>query len=164
MTFQIVPIAEAHIEGFHAALDSVSRERRYLLFLQAPPLEETRKFVRGNMAKGYPAHVALAQGKVVGWCDILPIDRPTRAHNGVLGIAVVAGFRGQGIGPALMRATLERARMIGLTRVELSVREDNRDAVALYGKFGFVVEGTQRKAILLDGEYENLIGMALLFD
>jgi len=164
MSFRIEPIGEQHIEGFHAALDSVCRERRYLLFLEAPPLEETRKFVRGNLAKGYPAHVALAEGKVVGWCDILPIDRPTRAHNGVLGIAVVAGFRGRGIGAALMRVTLERARLIGLTRIELSVREDNRPAAALYEKFGFVVEGKQRKAILLDGAYENLIGMALLFD
>jgi ribosomal protein S18 acetylase RimI-like enzyme len=164
MTFRVVPIAEEHIEGFHAALDSVCRERRYLLFLEAPPLEETRKFVRGNLAKGYPAHVALADGKVVGWCDILPIDRPTRAHNGVLGMAVVAGFRGQGIGAAMMRATIERARMIGLTRIELSVREDNHSAAALYKKFGFEVEGKQRKAILLDGEYQNLISMALLFD
>jgi len=63
-----------------------------------------------------------------------------------------------------MRATIERARMIGLTRIELSVREDNRSAAALYRKFGFEVEGKQRKAILLDGAYENLIGMALLFD
>ena len=164
MTFRVVPIAEEHVEGFHAALDGVCRERRYLLFLQAPPLEEMRKFVRGNLAKGYPAHVALAEGKVIGWCDILPIDRPTRAHAGVLGMAVVAGFRGQGIGAALMRATIERARMIGLTRIELSVREDNRSAAALYRKFGFEVEGKQRKAILLDGEYQDLIAMALLFD
>lgn len=164
MTFRVAPIAEEHIEGFHAALDSVCRERRYLLFLRAPPLEEARKFVRDNIRKGHPQCVALSDERVVGWCDILPVDRPTRAHSGVLGIGVVAGFRGKGIGPALMRAALERARGAGLTRIELSVREDNRAAAKLYEKFGFVAEGTQRKAILLDGEYHNLIGMALLLD
>ena len=29
MNYRIVPIAEEHIEGFHAAVDSVSREREY---------------------------------------------------------------------------------------------------------------------------------------
>jgi RimJ/RimL family protein N-acetyltransferase len=164
MTFRVVPIAEEHIEGFHAALDSVCRERRYLLFLQAPPLEETRGFVHRNIRKGYPQNVATAGDQVVGWCDVLPIERPTRAHNGVLGIGIVAGFRGKGIGTALMRATLDRARAAGLTRIELSVREDNRSAAALYEKFGFVAEGTQRKAILVDGRYENLLTMALLLD
>ncbi len=37
----IEPIREAHIEGFHQALDTVSRERRYLAFLEAPPLDST---------------------------------------------------------------------------------------------------------------------------
>jgi ribosomal protein S18 acetylase RimI-like enzyme len=164
MTLRVAPIAEEHIEGFHAVLDSVCRERRYLLFLQAPPLEEARKFVRDNIRKGHPQCVALSDERVVGWCDILPVDRPARAHSGVLGIGIIAGFRGKGIGTALMRATLERARAAGLTRIELSVREDNRPAAGLYEKFGFVAEGTQRKAILVDGRYENLLTMALLFD
>jgi hypothetical protein len=34
-----MPIAEAHISGFRAALDSVARELRFLAFLEAPPLE-----------------------------------------------------------------------------------------------------------------------------
>jgi ribosomal protein S18 acetylase RimI-like enzyme len=162
--FEVVPIAEEHIEGFHAAVDGVCRERRYLLFLQAPPLEETRRFVRNNIAKGHPQCVALAGGRVVGWCDILPVDRPTRAHSGVLGLGVAAGFRGKGIGGALMRAALERGRAAGLTRIELSVREDNATARALYERFGFVVEGVQRKAVLVDGQYHQLVAMALLFD
>jgi len=164
MSFRIEPIGEQHIEGFHAVLDSVARERRYLVFLEAPPLEEVRKFVRGNLAKGYPAHVALIGEAVVGWCDVLPIERPTRMHNGVLGLGVRAGYRGKGIGKALLGETLRRARAAGLTRIELTVRESNQEALALYRDVGFVVEGTQRKAILLDGAYENLIGMALLFD
>ena len=36
-------------------------------------------------------------------------------------------------------------------------------AIALYKKFGFVTEGFQRNACKVDGEYENLILMGLLF-
>jgi hypothetical protein len=76
--FHVVPIAEEHIEGFRAGLDTVARERRYLTFLEAPSLEETRRFVRRNIREGCPQCVALVEDKVVGWCDALPIDRPTR--------------------------------------------------------------------------------------
>jgi ribosomal protein S18 acetylase RimI-like enzyme len=126
MTFRVVPIAGEHIEGFWAALDSVARERRYLTFLEAPPFEECRNFIAQNIRRGHPQHVALVSERVVGWCDVLPIDRAIRAHTGVLGLAVVAAFRGRGIGTALLRATLERAHAVGLTRIELSVRENNK--------------------------------------
>ena len=162
--FHVVPIAEEHIEGFRAGLDSVARERRYLTFLEAPSLEETRRFVRRNIREGHVQHVALVEDKVVGWCDALPIDRPTRAHTGVLGIGVRAEFRRRGIGTALIRETLKKARASGLTRIELSVRQGNASVVALYERFGFVHEGVQHNAIRLDGKYENLICMALLFD
>jgi hypothetical protein len=58
MTIDIVPIREDLIDGFHAALDAVCRERIYLAFLEAPPIEETRAFLRGNMAKGTPQLLA----------------------------------------------------------------------------------------------------------
>lgn len=108
--------------------------------------------------------MALVEDKVVGWCDVQPIDRPTRAHNGVLGLAVLAEYRGRGIGSALLREALHGARAFGLTRVELSYREGNARVGALYEKFGFVREAILRKAVRLDGAYEDLICMALLFD
>ena len=162
--FRIVPIAEEHIEGFRAGLDSVARERRYLLFLEAPPPEDVSKFLRNNIRKGYPQYVALVGDRVVGWCDVLPIDRPTRAHNGVLGIAVLAEFRGCGIGTALLREALPGARAFGFTRIELGYRGGNSRVAALYDRFGFVREGVQRKAVRVDGVYEDLICMALVHD
>ena len=56
---EIVPITAHHVEGFHRALDFVARERRYLAFLEAPPIESTRAFVLNNFEKGYPQLVAL---------------------------------------------------------------------------------------------------------
>lgn len=161
--FQVVPIAEEHIAGFHAAVDSVARERLYLAMLEAPPLEQSAEFVQTNIRKRNPQFVALAGGRVVGWCDVFPEKRETMAHGGVLGMGVIDGFRGKGIGIALMRATLAQAKQAGFTRVELTVREDNLRAKALYEKVGFTVEGVKRKAALFDGKYYDLILMSLLF-
>src|ERR1700741_4574350 len=162
MTFRVVPIAEEHIEGFRAALDAVARERRYLLLLQAPAPEDVEKFVLRNLRQGHPQYVALLEDKVVGWCDVQPIDRPIRAHNGVLAMAVLAEYRGRGIGSALLREVLQGARTFGLARVELAYREGNARVAALYERFGFVREGVQRKAVRVDGVDEDLVWMALL--
>jgi RimJ/RimL family protein N-acetyltransferase len=160
---EIIAISEAHIESFHRALDTVARERRYLAFLEAPPIESTRSFVLGMIARGQPQFVALSDGDVVGWCDVSRHERPIYAHVGTLGMGLLQPFRGQGIGTQLIRTTLAAAQAAGLTRIELSVYENNASAIALYKKIGFAVEGLSRNAARIDGVYENVIQMALLF-
>jgi RimJ/RimL family protein N-acetyltransferase len=99
---------------------------------------------------------------VVGWCDVTPKSRPIYAHCGVLGMGLLPRFRGRGLGTKLIARTLQASRAFGLTRVELTVRQDNANAIALYEKVGFVVEGVQRNGGLVDGRYENIIEMAIL--
>ena len=72
-------------------------------------------------------------------------------------------YRDQGVGKALMTATLQKAKTKGLTRIELTVRENNIRAIALYEKLGFEKEGVHKNGVCIDGKYENHIFMALLF-
>jgi RimJ/RimL family protein N-acetyltransferase len=160
MNIRIVPIVPEHIEAFHHVLDVVARERKYLAFLEAPPFEQARAFITNNIAKDNVQVVALADGELVGWSDVLPKDRPIHSHVGVLGIGVLPAFRGKGIGAALLHAALQAAQQRGYVRIELTVRAENARAVALYEKFGFEKEGVCRDAILVDGRYEDLIMMA----
>lgn len=160
---EIVPITQDHIESFHRTLDIVARERRYLAFLEAPPIESTRAFISNNIKYGYPQLVAVSAGEVIGWCDVVPRQRPVHAHVGVLGMGLLPQFRRQGLGGRLIRQTLVAARAFGLTRVELTVRQDNPGAIELYKQVGFAIEGLQRNAMLVDGAYEDLIFMAVLF-
>jgi ribosomal protein S18 acetylase RimI-like enzyme len=162
-TVEIVPIAQGHIDGFHRALDIVARERRYLAFLEAPPIEATRAFVLDNIKRGHPQFVAVSVGEVVGWCDVTPMSRPIQAHRGVFGVGLLPQFRGQGIGTKLTKKALAAARVFGLHRVELTVREHNTGAIELYKKEGFEIEGVQRDAVLVDGVYENVVCMAVVF-
>jgi len=164
MACQIIPIAEGHIAGFHAALDRVARERKYLAFLEAPPLAELEAFVRKNIAKGNPQFVALDDSDVLGWCDITPMERTVFAHRGSLGMGVLPEFRGKGIGRRLLEATLAAAHLKGLARIDLEVRQDNVAAVSLYQSVGFVADGLKTNAYRVDGLYFNLSTMALLFD
>jgi ribosomal protein S18 acetylase RimI-like enzyme len=161
---EIAPIAAEHIESFHRLFDSIARERRYLAALEAPPLESFRSFVLDTIAQGQVRFAALSGGEVVGWCDALPKPLSIHRHVGVLGMGLLPAFRGQGIGRRLLERTLEAGRAGGLSRIELTVREDNPGAIALYQKVGFAAEGVQRNAFKVDGCYHNLIMMAVLFE
>ena len=111
-----------------------------------------------------PFSVAITEGKIIGWCDISALDRPVFAHIGSLGIGVLAPYRGQGVGKALMKTALQNAKLKGLTRIELTVREHNLSAIALYKKLGFEQEGVHKNGVCIDGKYENHISMERLFD
>jgi ribosomal protein S18 acetylase RimI-like enzyme len=50
--------------------------------------------------------------------------------------------RGQGVGNALVDVVIEHARLSGATRLLLDVADDNRQAIALYARKGFVPNGT----------------------
>jgi len=164
MDYEILPITKVYIESFNAAVGSVARERKYLAFLDAPPLEMSKEFVTENLRENWPHFIAIIKDKVVGWCDITSLHQPVFAHSGTLGIGVLADYRGQGIGEDLMRAALNKAKARGLTRIELTVREHNKAAIALYKKLGFEIEGLHLNAVRLEKTYENQISMALLFD
>jgi len=52
-------------------------------------------------------------------------------------LAVIPECRGQGVGPALLRAAEEHARRAGCCKLTLEVQDDNTRARAVYQRFGF---------------------------
>ena len=163
MEYVVTPLVEEHIAGYRAAFDRVAHEHRFLDYLEAPPAAAVQKFVLSNIRDKNPQFVALDDHTVVGWCVIAPKLKPIYQHAGVLGMGIIEGYRGRGIGSALINATLTAARQRGLKRVELQVRENSMSAVALFERSGFVKEGVMRKHAFIDGEYENSVLMAQLF-
>ena len=113
---EIVPISRQHMVGFHAALDSVAKERRYLAMLEAPSFWRTRRFVLNTLQAGAVHVVAVADDGVVGWCDLRPKTAPTLRHTAVLGMGIVAAYRGQGIGSRLLTTALELAQARAIRR------------------------------------------------
>ncbi len=60
-----------------------------------------------------------------------------------------------------MMAVLETARERGLSRVELTVHADNMRAIKLYANLGFVLEGVKHEARRIDGQYKDVVLMAI---
>jgi ribosomal protein S18 acetylase RimI-like enzyme len=160
----IRPIGIADIEGFRACVAAVMREREYLAYQEPFPLVQTAAFVAANIETGNPQLVADDGGHIVGWCDIRRETVPIYAHEGMLGMGLLAEYRGRGLGERLIRAALDAARDAGFERVSLSVYARNARAVALYHRVGFVMEGTRVRGKKLDGKYDDVHMMAYLMD
>ena len=158
----IQPLQEAHFERLHQVFDAVCRERRFMAFTQAAPMEQTFAFYRSILVGGHAHFVAVQQGQVLGWCDVLPAHGQMRAHVGTLGMGVVQSARGLGVGRELITAAIAGAKAQGLSRIELTVHSENTVGQSLYRSVGFVHEGTQHQAWCLDGQYFDVHHMALL--
>ena len=154
-------ITLADVAGYRACVGNVMHERKYLAYLEPFSLAETAGFVAGNIDKGNPHFVAEDEGRIVGWCDVSRERVPTYAHEGMLGMGVLADYRGRGLGERLIRAALAAAAAAGFERISLSVFGSNTRASALYRKVGFVLEGTRVRGRKLDGVYDDVHMMAL---
>ena len=157
----IRPITEADILAYHSVLGLVARERKYLRFLDAPPLESTRNFILSNIEKGNPHFVADVDGAIVGWCDITRDTDVSSQHVGTFGMGLHPDFRGKGIGGLLAKTVLTDAQDKRFIRIELTVNTQNLNAIELYEKLGFQHEGVMKAATFVDGVYRDIAMMAL---
>ena len=104
--------------------------------------------------------VALIEDELVGTLHFAGGGRPRVRHVGEFGMSVFKAYWGQGVGSLLLDTLLTWARQTGVvTKVNLRVRSDNRRAVALYERKGFIVEGRLTKEMFVDGRYYDLLAM-----
>jgi len=107
--------------------------------------------------------VACVGDEIVGQLTLSVYTGPRTRHSGHFGIAVRDDWQGKGVGAALMEACLDLAdNRLGLTRLDLRVYVDNAPAIALYKKFGFEIEGTNKRFAYRNGEYVDAHVMARL--
>jgi len=161
MTVTIVPIEMRHVEGLNECVAEVARERRYLSIVEGFTLDQSAGWVAANRLRANPFLVALDLDRVVGWCEVRRDILPGRAHTGMVGMGLLAAYRGLGLGRQLIDQALRAARERGFERLELSVRSPNERAIRLYQKVGFREEGRKRDAVRLDGVSEDEVLMAL---
>jgi putative acetyltransferase len=135
------------------------------LQLPLPSAETWRKRLSDATADDH-LFVATARGEVIGNAGLHAVSRsPRRRHAATLGMAVRDDWHRAGAGSALLTALIDLAdNWLGCRRLELTVYTDNAPAIALYRKFGFVVEGTHLDYALRDGRYVDAYAMARLND
>ena len=92
--------------------------------------------------------VAVADGQLIGMLHV----EVTRHGFGEIGMLVDRGWRGRGVGYALLQAAIGLAREANLHKLCLEVFAHNAAGIALYRKSGFVEEGRRT------GQYRRASG------
>jgi RimJ/RimL family protein N-acetyltransferase len=95
--------------------------------------------------------VAASGDALVGYIGLYGGEFRRTRHVAWIVAGVRASHSGQGIGSALFRAGEAWALDAGITRLELTVMTHNAAAVRLYDRRGFMIEGTRRNAMFVNG-------------
>jgi RimJ/RimL family protein N-acetyltransferase len=135
-------LAEASdFDAYLDAFEAVAAEGRWL-GAEAPVDRGARRpgFDRAIAGEGAVLYLADAGGDVVGAAHAF-------LGGGVvdLGMFVADGFRGGGIGSALLEAVIDWARQQNAHKISLAAWPTNHPAIGLYARYAFRVEGTRRR-------------------
>ena len=131
---EIRECGSADVPGVAAVWNEVVREGR--AFPQTEELTEgaAREFFA---AQDFTA-AAVEDGRVLGMYILHPNNVGRCGHQANASYAVASAARGRGVGEALVRHSLDKARELGYRLLIFNaVVEDNTRAIALYEKLGF---------------------------
>lgn len=131
------------------------------------PVDESKFHQWVNTAGNDPSRVLFAirrqvDMRLMGYVHLSGIHPVIRSAE--LGIAIgPAPERRQGFGSEALGLILDYCwREMNLQRVSLTVLSNNPDALRLYTRFGFQVEGLLRRGTYAEGAFRDVTIMALL--
>ncbi|HAH96687.1 MAG TPA: hypothetical protein DDX03_10885 [Firmicutes bacterium] len=108
-------------------------------------------------------YVVEVDGGIIGALEINRSTNPKRNHTMSIGMFMLSGYRGVGIGTALMQTAIAWGKTRKLEKAFLSVYHSNEAALALYRKFGFVECGRYTKQYRVGDFYIDEIFMEYFF-
>jgi len=123
-------------------------------------LNEERKFIRRIMASEDEYIFAVFfEEEIIGTIMFRSSHFQRIKHRASIGMSVLRKFNNLGIGTIMIENILNKAKEVGKLKMELDVRVDNPNAIHLYEKFGFEVEGTIQKGFFVENKYIDLLFM-----
>jgi diamine N-acetyltransferase len=124
--------------------------------------EEERRYLATLLASKSDRAWSIFEGDTyVGQCSINQIYWPAR--NGRLFVVIRREHQGRKLGPRAVERLLERAwSELGLHKMWLIVRRDNRAAIAMYTRLGFDFEGVLQDEYFVQDVFHDMVRMSVL--
>ena len=106
--------------------------------------------------------IALVEGRRIGSISFHDILESNRRATMAIGISLASDMN-KGYGTEAIKLLLVHGfGAMTLHRIDLRVLARNKRAIRAYEKCGFVSEGVEREAALIDGEWEDDVFMSIL--
>ena len=97
-------------------------------------------------------------GRVAGWAALSPVSA-RRVYAGVAEVSVYVGegFRGEGVGGALLEALVRESEAEGIWTLQASIFPENVASVALHRACGFREVGRRERVGQLKGRWRDTV-------
>lgn len=118
-----------------AAINAVCAEGKWMRTQQYEPTPAWEHALSWPHCGCHRLIVAVHRHTVVGWCRAFP-DISGRMAD--VGIGLLPAYRGQGLGTVMLQEVVAWACQAGFARLTLTVRANNRRALHVFRKVGFV--------------------------
>ncbi|MBX9704459.1 MAG: GNAT family N-acetyltransferase [Silvanigrellaceae bacterium] len=166
-TYELRSFIPSDAEALQSFFHQSALESTHTLHYKEKPISISKLEVRIKTAAESPSELFLGvfdKGKIIGqvYCRVQQPDHPWVKHIGEFGMTVLKDYWGQGIGTELLQHMETFASTIGISRIEAKVRTTNEQAISLYRKFGYQIEGTRKMAALINGSFEDELYIAKL--
>jgi RimJ/RimL family protein N-acetyltransferase len=159
---RLVPLELAHLPHVMTWVNDREVMQYFANHQQAISEEEERAYLGSLLGSRTDRAFSIFAGdEYVGQCSVNQIYWP--AKNGRVFIVIRREAQGRGFGPAAVRKLVETAfGELGLYKLWLIVRRDNRDAQAMYLKLGFDFEGVLKAEYCVNGKFFDMVRMSSL--
>ncbi len=116
--------------------------------------------IKEKLKKGDIIIIAKEKEELVGYIEGERGKFKRNKHVIHFNIAVKLSYSGKGLGGRLISKLEEESFFRGIERIELTVFCDNINALKLYKKMGYTIEGTKINSFKIDGKPKNEFLMA----
>ena len=135
-----------------------------ILSLKDETVDQTYSYFTGERIHTFIAEDK-TKNKVIGYIKLVIDEEKRRRHKANISIAIHNDYQGNGVGSLLFIEAIDLARnWLMLKKLELTVLENNSRGIELYRRMGFEVEGISKEDTVVNGKYEDVVFMGMIFD
>lgn len=156
-------------QKFWEMMNQLDQETKYMLYEPGERAEKACNIARLESTireadTGRNFLLSAVNGeKIVGYISAQRESLNRVAHTAYVVVGILKEYTNHGIGTEFFKRLNQWAKETGVQRLELTVVCENENAVHLYEKSGFQIEGTKRNSVLVDGMFLDEYYMAKLF-
>lgn len=159
------PARQEDMEGVVDAIETVASVESYVVAARlAEAVTREGVLLRSNESQDRVFFVASVEGEAVGWLHVEGTQFDRMSHTARLTLGVLEGYRGAGLGSALMERGLEWAGSRGYRKVYQNLSATNDSAIAFLENHGWTVESTREGHYLIDDELVDEVQLAVWLD
>jgi len=143
-------------ESFWQMKSDLDKETKYMMYEPDERIRDIKRIeniINQSTSGDNLLLFAEDEGEIVGYISAQRGGLRRNKHTAYIVIGIRRAYQRKGIGTQFFDILNDWAKKSNIKRLELTVMCLNTGAKRLYEKYGFVIEGTKKCSMLVDGKY-----------